>query len=69
MVFTGNLHDCVHVGRIPLQMHHHDQLGLRSNFTLDVFGIDVEGFVDLRKHRQRAGQHNGIETGVPGPGR
>src|ERR1039458_2132988 len=50
----------VQAGRItssPGPMHHSARM------------VQVERFVDLGKDRQRSGEHDGVEAGVPGPGR
>src|SRR5579871_1225023 len=49
-------------------MHGHDQLGLRRDLAFHVGGIDVERLVDFGKDGERAGEHDGVEAGVPGPG-
>ena len=61
--------DAVHVRGIALQMHGHDRLGLRGNPMFDVVRIEIERLVDLGEDRQRAGEHDGVVAGVPGPGR
>src|ERR1039457_3212013 len=68
-VLARNLDDAVQVRRAALQMHRHDQFRLRRDLRFKIAGVQVERFVDLGEDRQRSGEYDGVEAGVPGPGR
>ena len=68
-MLTRNRQNPVHIRGIALEMDRHDHLGLRRDAVLDIVGIDVEGFVDLREDGQRPELHHGVVARVPRPGR
>ncbi len=69
VVLARDGHDALQVRRIALQVHRHNELGGRRDMPFDVVGIEVEALVDFSAHRQRSGEHHGVEAGVPGPTR
>ena len=41
IVLAGNLHNALHIARMPIEMHHHDRLCLLRDLALDIIRIHL----------------------------
>src|SRR5262249_39071089 len=61
---SGDSHDTIHVARLTVKMNRYDRLGLRSNSTDNVVGIDLPSIGQtIGKYRRCADIGNDIDRG------